>query len=367
MSVREEKLRPLTLTQEFDQMIRTCYDVGIIMKIDLNKLRELEAQNYLTIRAHNTHDLFICNYTAKCQYEPMWTEETLLCRGLIIDSQGNIIARPFKKFFNLSEAEVIPNGDFDVYEKYDGSLGILYWIDGEPFIATRGSFNSDQARKGSEIIRKYDASKLNREHTYLFEIIYPSNRIVVDYGDHEKLILLAIIDTKTGQEMPLESDLFETAKLYDGLDLETIKQIKNDKDEGFVLRWPDGFRLKFKFEEYVRLHRLLTQCTARSIWDLLRQNKPLDELIERVPDEFYQWVKEKKTHLENEFKRIEADALKGLASTRDMNRKNAAFKLIKEYPETKHLIFKMLDGKDYESDIWKMLYPTHEVPFKQEI
>lgn len=337
------------------------------MKIDLKKFRELEAQHYLTIKNHDTVDLLICNYTAKCQYDPFWTEETLMSRGLIINSSGEIIQRPFKKFFNLGESPEIPDGDFHVYEKYDGSLGILYWVDDKPFIATRGSFNSEQAKKGSELIQNYDVSKLNRDYTYLFEIIYPFNRIVVDYGEHEKLILLAIIETETGLEMPLESEVFETAKLYDGLDLEAIKQIKNEKDEGFVIKWHDGFRLKYKFDEYVRLHRILTQCTARSIWDLLRQGKTLDELIERVPDEFYLWVKEKKIFLENEFRRIKNTAKLGFDEVEGMSRKEAAFKLIEAFPETKHLIFKMLDGKPYEQDIWKMLYPAHEVPFKTEI
>lgn len=57
--------------------------------------------------------------------------------------QHNRVARPFPKFFNLDEAiangEQLPAEAFEVTEKLDGSLGILYWLDGEPRLATRGT------------------------------------------------------------------------------------------------------------------------------------------------------------------------------------------------------------------------------------
>ena len=336
------------------------------MKINLFKFSELQKRNYVSIRQHNSADLLILNYTAKCQYDKYWTEETLMCRGLITDLEGDVKARPFKKFFNLQEVDEIPDGDFHVYEKYDGSLGILYWIEDKPYLATRGSFMSDQAIKGTEMLKTYDTSKLDRTKTYLFEIIYSDNRIVVDYKGEEKLVLLAIIDTETGKEHALESDVFETAKLFDGLDLEGIKAMDdNVEDEGFVLKWPNGYRLKYKFSEYIRLHRLLTQCTARSIWDLMRLGRPLDELLERVPDEFYQWVRAKKHHFINEFDRLMSEAEDDFKKVKNLPRKEAALYLV-DNSKVKHLVFSLMDGKDIEGQIWKMLYPSHEVPFKTE-
>ena len=64
---------------------------------------------------------------------------------------------------------------FEVYEKMDGSLGISYTVDNEIFIATRGSFVSDQSVKANELLNtKYALakSKMNSGITYLFEIIY---------------------------------------------------------------------------------------------------------------------------------------------------------------------------------------------------
>jgi RNA ligase len=91
-----------------------------------------------------------------------------------------------------------------VYDKLDGSLGILYFYDDKPYIATRGSFTSEQAERANKIFqKKYSHLHFNKEHTYLFEIIYPENRIVVDYGAKEDLILLAVLDTETGKDLEL--------------------------------------------------------------------------------------------------------------------------------------------------------------------
>lgn len=334
--------------------------------MDSNNLKKLIDEKYISVQKHPTENLFIYNYTQKAQYDKMWNEETMACRGLIMDGNGNVIARPFKKFFNFEEIEgKIPNDNFKVYEKYDGSLGILYWIGNEPFIATRGSFISDQAIKATAILRTIDCSTLNRNYTYLFEIIFPENRIVVDYGKDEKLVLLAIIETASGKELPLESNIFETAKLYDGFNLDLIKksQKENKTDEGFVLKWPDDFRLKMKNEEYVRLHRLVTQVTARSIWDLLRNNQPIDELLDRVPDEFFNWVKKTTENLNNAFAEIELSAL--LSCDEAMNfksRKEQAEYLFKnaKYP---HIAFAIMDKKPFKEAIWKLLRPKHETPF----
>ena len=91
--------------------------------IDINKLNELVNQKYVSVQKHPEADLYIYNYTQNAQYEGFWNQITLMCRGLILDGQGNIIARPFPKFFNLEEhqPEEIPKENFEVFEKMDGS------------------------------------------------------------------------------------------------------------------------------------------------------------------------------------------------------------------------------------------------------
>ena len=194
-------------------------------------------------QVHPTLPLTIWNYSEKVQYDNLWDDITLQTRGLVTDNNGKIVARPFKKFFNIEEGKHTSTSDFDVYEKMDGSLGILFNYNGEWVLATRGSFTSDQAVKGLEILQNYDYQKLHKGYTYLFEIIYKENRIVVQY-DYEDLILLGMIETKTGYEVDLHKEGtdvrlknlvknlgFKVVKRYDGInDYSTLKGIIKDNE-----------------------------------------------------------------------------------------------------------------------------------------
>jgi RNA ligase len=140
-------------------------------KIDLKRLTQYIEEGWIEFQDHPSLPLRIYNYSRNCQFEEYWDDLTLMCRGLVLDHDGNIVARPFRKFFNLEESKHTPTTDFDVYEKMDGSLGILFYYD-EWLLATRGSFTSEQSIKGKEMLNKYSTEKLDKNKTYLFEIIY---------------------------------------------------------------------------------------------------------------------------------------------------------------------------------------------------
>jgi RNA ligase len=354
---------------------------GFLMKIDTTLFKKLVDDRLLSVQKHDKADLLIWNYTQKCQFGRAWTPETMMARGLITNSAGEVLARPFKKFFNYEEhtgedsvLPPLPVEYFEVFDKLDGSLGILYWLGDTPQIATRGSFNSEQAIKGTEMLKKYNVP-WSRYMTYLFEIIYPANRIVVDYGKQEDLVLLAIIDTETGAEV--EHELIEDmtrgnipiVKQFDGgRDLKKIKKLARDNAEGFVIRFDSGVRTKLKYKEYVRLHRLVTGVNAKTIWELLKNGQPFDELMEKVPDEFYAWVKKTKGELLNAFKEIEENAKKAYKEIEGLpTRKEQAFWLISSKYPFPGVVFKMLDKKPYEPIIWAIVRPKAERPFKEDI
>ena len=332
-------------------------------------LNELIAQNYLTVQKHPTADLFIYNYTQSAQYEAFWNEYTLMCRGLILGADGQIVARPFPKFFNWEEHQAaadIPNEPFEVYEKMDGSLGILYWLNDAPFIATRGSFGGEQAVWATAFLYanfEADFPKLNRSHTYLFEIIYPENRIVVHYADRQDLVLLAVIDNSTGKDVELTTDLgFSTVKKYDGLtDYQSLKNYEATNFEGFVLKFRSGLRVKIKLAEYVRLHRVLANTSTLDIWECLAENKSFDEFLELVPDEFYDWVKATKAALTAEYQAIETECKLTFKDLGD-RKTTAVYFTTQRYPS---VLFKMLDKQKYDSLIWKLVRPAFQKPFKQ--
>jgi RNA ligase len=347
--------------------------------VDIEVLQALVGEGYLTMRPHPTADLLIWNYTAKAQYNRHWTPETMMCRGLITTGAGEIVARPFCKFFNYEEYTGDPpaTGPFTVTEKMDGSLGISYFFDDTLSIATRGSFTSEQATRANDILsRKYadfiPVMQAWPYYTLLWEIVYPENRIVVNYGDIEDLVLLAVIFTETGEEEDfrnphvVEMWPFPLVKQYDGItDIEELRKIEEANKEGFVIRFESGLRLKMKFAEYVRLHRLITGVNARIIWDLLRNNQPFEELLTNVPDEFYQWVLDTSTDLVAQFARIESESTRVYEQVKYLPTRKEQAAIVTKTPYAA-VVFRMLDNKGYADIIWKQLRPTAEKPYKEQ-
>jgi len=332
-------------------------------------------------QVHPTLPLTIWNYSEKVQYDSLWDDITLQTRGLVTDDKGNIVARPFKKFFNDSENKHTPTPEFDVYEKMDGSLGILFYYEGEWVLATRGSFTSDQAVEGFEMIQKYEYQKLHKDYTYLFEIIYDDNRIVVKY-DYEDLILLGIIHTKTGYEVDLYgegSDVrlknminnlgFKVVRKYDGInDYSILKGMIKDDEEGFVVKFSNGDRMKVKGEEYLRLHKIMTNISTTAVWEMLSEGRDVLEIIKDVPDEFYNKVKSYIRDLKYAYFSLSEYAGKthdgfrygkfGDKDPEPTKKEFAEFLSMNNYnPVIKALCFAMWDKKDYDKIIWKHIKP----------
>jgi RNA ligase len=342
----------------------------------LTILEKYHADGLLHKQTHPTKDLTIWNYSPKVQYEKLWDDITLQCRGLVTNSNGDIVARPFKKFFNYEEhnPEELPNEDYVVYEKMDGSLGILFNYENEWILATRGSFTSPQAIKGKEILDRHDISALRKDNTYLFEIIFPENRIVVDYGNEEKLVVIGGIHTETGDEIPdsslffMQEAGFEIVTTYktwgEGYDL--LKEEISKNREGYVIKFKNGFRMKIKGDEYVRLHRILTNISNRDIWEYLKDNKPFDELLEKVPDEFNNWVKETVRDLTIRFENINKDYTEIYENLKSRNLDRKEFAIRAKQHRHSNILFNMLDGKEHKENIWKIIYPNYSKPFKKD-
>ena len=168
--------------------------------MDIATLNTYFENGLLSKQSHPSLPLTIWNYTDKVQYDGVWDDVTLQCRGLITENvTGSVLVRPFNKFFNYEELVgkgFIPSkGDYVyIQDKMDGSLGILFNYDDEWVMATRGSFTSEQAIKGLEIVKSmYFLDSWLKEYAYLVEIIYPENRIVVDYKGKEKVVFLSVV------------------------------------------------------------------------------------------------------------------------------------------------------------------------------
>ena len=186
--------------------------------IDTGVLEDEIRAGYVSRRYHpEFSELAILNYTDKCQFDQHWNDVTLQTRGLIYNTEtGEVVARALPKFFNYGDEAHTGRLDLDApilgaFNKWDGSLGIVYERpDGKLAVATRGSFSSDQALHATELLQR-DAYFGFREWAYLrvlesntpvLEIVYPENRIVLDYGDRDELVLLGLMDNLSGAFTP---------------------------------------------------------------------------------------------------------------------------------------------------------------------
>jgi RNA ligase len=342
------------------------------MKITKDTLDRYVAEGWLISQVHPTLPLTIYNYSQATQYEAKWDEVTLSCRGLVFDDAGNLVARPFKKFFNIEEAKHTPTEEFEIFEKMDGSLGIMFFYKGEWVFASRGSFTSEQAVRFKEIFeRNYKTSHLTVKNTYLFEIIYPENRIVVNYGEMEDVVMLGEIHTKSGEELGLDywqDSIFNIVKRYDFKDYKEIQKLNWDNQEGFIVRFSNGDRCKIKFADYVKLHRVLTNCSSYDVWENLKEfDKLPEEMLQDVPDEFYDWVHGVEWKLRKNFNHVENLHMAHLSSILryGLDRKEFALR-VQELEGVNHgLIFAMYNGKQdkVKQLIWKMIKPEYEKPF----
>lgn len=383
------------------------------MKVDLDELAKMGEQGYVRKVVHPRGHLELFNYTEACTYEGVWNDTTRQCRGLILDLQGNVVARPFAKFFNHGEPNA-PELDLDapviVTDKMDGSLGILYDdLMGSYAIATRGSFTSEQAIHASLLWneRYFSAWAPPAGVTCLFEIVYPRNRIVVDYGELDDIVLLGARETETGAHV--DSRILE----WPGLATEehpystlraALEAPPRPGQEGLVVFFPDsGERVKLKQDDYVAIHRLVFGLTARRVWERCgvhdlhaRGLSPkqigislqmdlgdiagvleaapdgnwMDEMLQIVPEEFGTWAKATTKRIKAEADDWETALLERMlrvsgAMRPPFERKELALAIQQEPKEFQAALFHLADKKPIRSFAWRAVKPEHET-FKPE-
>lgn len=233
---------------------------GILFNASSNRIHpdlllRLEEAGWIKRARHPYERIDIWKYTALCKESSAWSEATLWCRGLITDPNGIILSRPMKKFFEYDQMppECRPeNGPCEVSEKNDGALGISYFINGAPHIATLGSFTSPAAIEAEVLLHDNKSAKIMRsDRTYLFEIISPITKVVVDYGNTRELRLIEVIDTNTGRIVKDLAHLhFSRIPSQKRSSWKELLHKNEDNKEGLVIRFQDGTRLKIKYPWY---------------------------------------------------------------------------------------------------------------------
>jgi RNA ligase len=331
-------------------------------------------------RRHPTLPLTIYNYSDEVAFGGWWNSVTLTCRGLILDDDFNIVARPWSKFFNMGQRdnEIEFHAPVEVTDKLDGSLGILYpHADYGWAIATRGSFSSDQAIEATAILHekyKRDFPNFLEDNTYLFEIIYPENRIVVDYKGQRDLVLLGAVNKRYGYylgpgeaqgELMWNGPVAETFQFKDFADVLANWPHREGK-EGIVVRSGNKM-VKLKQPDYLELHKLVTNATPLNVWRQLKEGHSGFAIVSNFPDEFHDYIWDMAQPLEKAFETRLAEIMKGYSYMMDtyasygegeFNRGRFA-RLIKNSPD-KRYYFMLLDNKSIRTVLWQELRPREE-------
>ena len=310
-------------------------------------LEEEHKAGFVSRKEHG--NLVLYNYNQRCVYKKRWTVFTLVARGIVLaPALQRVVALPFPKFFNYGEAGSpdfpLTAGDGTlVSEKMDGSLAIVFHDGNEWQVVTRGSFDSSQSQWAKKWLAQRGLfARLQPGTTYLAETIYPENRIVVNYGPaYENIILLGAYRA-TGEEV---TDL---ASLNSGLDLVVCHSFGALADivkacdtlpvnrEGFVLRRPDGTRLKFKGTAYLAAHKAQAGLSPLAVWTLMRDCGDLAVFRANLPEEFYEEFDAIVRELVDALARVHQRIAKLSENTAKLSNKEVALTLSEE---EKSLVF----------------------------
>lgn len=327
-----------------------------LKNIDMGLYTELNQKKLVQIKNHPSLPLKLLNYTPITQMKKKWNTNLLYARGLVVNDEWKVIARPLPKFFNDYEVKgSLPSKPFEVYEKLDGSLIIMFFYEGKPIFCTRGSFTSEQAIKAQEVFtRKYQHVNVDQDFTYCFEIIYPHNKIIVDYKEEEDIFLLAKIHTATGLEESIKDTGFRCVSMYNpNKSLNELKQLDVENKEGFVILFPhNNFRVKLKFKTYINLHKI----GKYSKKDVVKKMVKGEEMaLEQIPDECYPDFQNMMIDINKQFTAIKHDMLKEY--TNIMHKYKEEKEIIEKIKQSPHrnIMFCLHRDKNCDKLIWRKL------------
>lgn len=341
----------------------------------------------VTIQHHKEFPLDIYAYGREAVFGNVWDEVTSKCRGIIVHRHtGEVIARPFEKFHNYGSIHAantfnpVVEADFKtqpaIWEKMDGFMCTLYTWDGVDYIASKGSFHSIHAKWATKWYRDNVGLRgtFPEGYTPVFEGLHPDLRIVVDYKERTELVLLALIHIETGAELTPPS--LSTWAAINGVStpkafMKTWQEARLDNEhdaEGYVLTWYDPLgqkppkRLKMKFVDYLRLHRMVCGVSPKAVWEALASNSnEIKEWLDKNNNTpwFEAFIGKWVTALQADYDRRYAGASKIYtdAATKLMwaPRKDYALEFAKAPKEFQSAAFKLLDNQDPSQVLWNQV------------
>jgi hypothetical protein len=210
---------------------------------------------------HPTLPIAVLNYE---QWADKFHPVVLECRGLVLDTELNVLCLPLYRFFNYGEVDCTRDfSDAIAYEKLDGTMINVWWYNDQWFISTRNSFGDAQTAWGNTFrglvypLLEESLPDMSNEYNHVFEFISPENRVLTPYKEHA-LYYLVSIKNNSGVESFTHFVDITTPKEYF---FNSIEELNNsmanlpELEEGYVVHWPDNFRLKVKNPAYLALSK----------------------------------------------------------------------------------------------------------------
>lgn len=329
--------------------------------LDTDTLNTYAAKGAIKGSTHGRYTVWC--YTQSTVYDRLWDDVTLACRGLVTRDDGELVSRPFRKFFNVGEPGAETEAyRFYAYDKMDGTLIVVGNDDGNAVVSTKGSFDTWHSGVAEELLSGFVPPE---GVTILFELIHPQNRVVLDYQGYTGLYLLGGIDNTNGADIGTSEEVADFAGWHGDVvvrrTFDLQRMIESAKDpangegrEGFVVVWPvEGQpwkRVKLKFAHYIQLHGIYTGLTNRKVWEALQDDtwETWNALLEIAPDELHKAITACAASLGDEANLLVAnvDTLVTAVSSMKTRKEQADYILANSARPVTGLAFAALDGKD---------------------
>lgn len=306
--------------------------------------------------------------------------ETLILknlRGTCFDKSGRIISLAYDKFHNLNECDGWREHEIDftqphtVLEKLDGSMiRAIPMGDGSYRLGTRAGV-TDVAVK-AETFLKTLSPQMQQNYadfikaclderdgdivTPIFEYCSRDQRIVLDYAE-PRLVLTAMRNVVNGEYVTY-SDLVVHARAYE---LPVVQPLWNNTSsmadiaaavrpmvgqEGVVVAFDNGFRVKIKADDYCLKHRALDGLRfEKDVLRLVLQNS-LDDVLPLVMDDVKERLLTYRDSVQHRLEIARQEMMEVFARHRNLPSKKEFAEMVMHSPY-KTGLFKLWDGKEY--------------------
>lgn len=256
-------------------LLRLFFKGTKMENINLNAtIEELSQKGLVSIKSYTDGayaGLRVVKYSKKVFYDKLWNEYPILeeLRGVVLDSEGNIIAYPFTKVYNYGENNTFVERDKEVtaVRKVNGFLGVVSVWKGELLFSTTGTLDSEFARMAKESILTQLAGNilvtgcddardngvvsimeylkqylLDANSTLMFEIVHPNDPHIV--AETSGVYLIGMRKNEIGSSLVTEQKLNDIAYVFNfirpthttGRFSDILAESKGVTHEGFIIR-----------------------------------------------------------------------------------------------------------------------------------